>query len=248
MIRTIIIVLSVLFTAPLWAQEKEYKPEDTEVWEPVPKIVTPGEGNNPPSDAIVLFDGTNLDEWMVEMEGKWVIEDGVVTIHELPEGENKPYNLKSKRKFGSMQLHIEWRAPDVVEGEGQGRGNSGVFIQERYEVQVQDNYDNPTYVNGQAGAIYKQSPPLVNACKKPGEWQTYDIFYTAPEFDEIGIVSKPAYITVVHNGVLIQNHTEIKGTIQYIGLPCYEPHGPASIVLQDHGNPVSFRNIWVRSL
>jgi hypothetical protein len=158
-------------------------------------------------------------------------------------------DIRTTRRFGDCQLHVEWRTPPVATGEGQGRGNSGVFLQERYEVQVLDSFDNRTYSNGQAASIYKQHIPLVNASRPPGEWQTYDIIYTAPRFADDGTVRRPAYMTVLHNGVLAQQHVEVKGTTVYIGQPRYEPHGAAEpLRLQDHGDPVSYRNIWIREL
>ena len=226
-------------------QAQTTDPKDTEVWEPEPRIVTPGKSNAaPPSDAIVLFDGSNLDAWE-NMKGKkagWTIEGNHMTV--------KPGtgNIRTKQSFGDCQLHIEWRAPLVIEGEGQGRGNSGVFLQERYEVQVLDSYNNRTYSNGQAGAIYKQYLPLVNAMRGPGEWQTYDIIFTAPRFNQDGIKVASGRLTVIHNGVLIQNNVEIQGTSEYIGMPKNIAHGDGSIILQDHSNPVSFRNIWIRPL
>jgi hypothetical protein len=158
-------------------------------------------------------------------------------------------NIKTKQKFGDCQLHIEWRSPTEIKGEGQGRGNSGIFLMEKYELQVLDSYESKTYVNGQAGSIYKQLPPLVNATRAPGEWQTYDVIFTAPRFYENGQVKSQATITVFHNGVLVQNNSTIWGSTQYIGIANYEKHDDkASIVLQDHGNPVSYRNIWIRGL
>lgn len=225
-----------------WTQTTD--PKDTEVWKPVPLVVQAGQGTAPPSDAIILFDGTGLNNW-VSKDGApaaWSVEDGAMTV---VAGTG---DIFSRRHFGDVQLHLEWRTPAVVESEGQGRGNSGVFLQSRYEVQVLDNYQNKTYPNGQAGAVYKQYIPLVNACRPPGEWQSYDIFYTAPRFNQDGIRIQPAYLTVVHNGVLIQNHVAIQGTTEYIGLPKNKAHGHAPIQLQDHGNPVSYRNIWVREL
>jgi hypothetical protein len=219
-------------------------PKATEVWEPVPRLVESKANHLPPSDAIVLFNGSDLSQW-AHRNGdpvKWKLEDGAMTVV------GGTGSIFSKEKFGDCQLHLEWRTPSVVVGEDQGRGNSGVFLQNRYEVQVLDNYNNKTYSNGQAGSIYKQSIPLVNACRAPGEWQTYDIIYKAPVFNEDGIKVSSAYITVLHNGVLIQNHTEIKGTSEYIGLPKNIAHGEDSIQLQDHSNPVSYRNIWVRRL
>jgi Domain of Unknown Function (DUF1080) len=215
-------------------------PKATEIWSPVPPVVRPGSGAAPPSDAVILFDGTNLVEWR---EPKWKLEDGAVTVVA------KTGSLVTRRGFGDVQLHIEWRTPAKVEGEGQGRGNSGIFLMERYEVQVLDSYENPTYVNGQAGAIYKQHSPLSNASRGPGEWQSYDIVFMAPRFRSDGTVERPATFTVFHNGVLIQNHVEVKGTTTNTGEPKYEAHPPkAPLALQDHGNPVSYRNIWVREL
>jgi hypothetical protein len=239
-----ITALLVFICASLLAQNKK-NPESTELWEPVPSMVTPGEGTAAPSDAVILFDGTNLNEW-TNARGEtagWTVADGCMTV--------KPGTgiIKTKRGFGDCQLHIEWRSPAEVRGEGQGRGNSGIFLQDRYEVQVLDGYGNKTYSNGQAGSIYKQTIPLVNACKKPGEWQVYDIIYQAPRFSENGRIAVPARITVLHNGVVIQNNVEIRGTTPYIGLPEYIPHGMKEpLSLQDHGNLVSYRNIWIREL
>lgn len=222
------------------------KPEDTEVWEPEPEVVTPGTtSQQPPSDAIVLFDGSDLSQWVGNEGGAatWKVEGDAMTV---VKGTGA---IRTKEGFGSVQLHIEWRTPSEVVGESQGRGNSGIFLQDRYEVQVLDNYNNRTYSNGQAGSIYKQHIPLVNACRPPGEWQTYDIIYKAPEFDAQGKLVKPAYVTVIQNGVLVQNNVELRGPTQYIGQPKYEAHDDKlPIQLQDHGNPVSFRNIWIREL
>jgi hypothetical protein len=219
-------------------------PKATEVHFPQPKKVTPGEGTGAPSDAIVLFDGTNMDEWqhLDGSEAKWDMKDSAMTVVK------SSGNIKTKRQFGDMQLHLEFRTPAIVKGEGQLRGNSGVFFQERYEVQVLDNYGNKTYSNGQVGSIYKQSIPLANAAKKPGEWQTYDIIYTAPRFNKDGIRVAAGRVTVIHNGIVIQNNTEIQGSTEYIGLPKNAPHGNGSLMLQDHGDKVSYRNIWVREL
>ena len=216
-------------------------PKATEVWEPEPRIVDPGKTNlSPPSDAIIL----DADDFQHRNGSavKWDIEGGVMTV------KKGTGPIFTKESFGDIQLHLEWRAPSVIESEDQGRGNSGVFLQNRYEVQVLDSYENRTYSNGQAGSIYKQYMPLVNAMRAPGEWQTYDIIFDAPEFNSDGIRIKPGYITVIHNGVLIQNHVEIQGTSEYIGLPKNIAHGDAPIQLQDHSNPVSFRNIWLRKL
>jgi hypothetical protein len=222
-------------------------PKATEVWEPVPKIITPVTGNKPPSDAIVLFDGKDLSQWQTEKDGspaKWKVDkDGAMTV---AKGTG---NIQTKNGFGSCQLHIEWRTPSKVEGDGQGRGNSGIFLMGRYELQVLDSYGNITYSNGQAGSIYKQHIPLANASLKPGEWQKYDVIFTAPKFNADSTVASPARITVLHNGVLIQNNIELKGSTEYIGPPSYKAHADKMpLALQDHGNPVSFRNIWVREL
>lgn len=227
------------------AQEKpDWKPKMTEVWEPEPQKVDPGNSSTPPSDAITLFEGTDLAEWESVNGGKakWEVENGILTV------EPKTGDIRTKRSFGDVQLHIEWRTPAQIESKGQGRGNSGIFLQNRYEVQVLDSYNNRTYSNGQAGSIYKQHIPLVNASRGPGEWQEYDIIYTAPVFSEDGSVKYPARITLLHNGVLIQNNVTIQGDTKYIGLPEYVKHGKGQIILQDHNNKVSFRNIWVREL
>lgn len=241
-----------LFSAVgVWAQTPEpmeMKPEMTEIWDPEVEVVTPGEDPvNAPSDAIILFDGTDLSrEWTSQDGGEpqWIVENGAVTV------KRGTGVIKTKRVFEDFQLHIEWRSPSEVKGESQGRGNSGVFLQERYEIQVLDNYQNRTYRNGQAASVYKQNAPLVNACKAPGEWQTYDIIYTAPRFKEDGTYFTPPTVTVLHNGVLVQNNYQLRGPTEYIGIPEYnvQEHGPGSIMLQDHGNPVSFRNIWIREL
>ncbi len=219
-------------------------PKDTEVWEPEPRVVATD--TSIPSDAIILFDGTNLEAWESANANKggakWTIKEDAMFV---APGTG---DIKTKQTFGDIQLHIEFRTPKRVESEGQGRGNSGVFLQERYEVQVLDSYQNRTYSNGQAGSIYKQYLPLVNAARGPGEWQTYDIIFTAPRFNKDGIKIASGYLTVIHNGVLIQNHVEIQGTTEYIGMPKNNAHGKASIKLQDHGNLVSYRNIWVREL
>lgn len=245
---TLIFLLILTFGQALFGQGKnreEMDPSVTEVWTPVPPKVTPGKNMTPPSDAIVLFDGKDLSKW-VSADGsaaKWEVKDGAATVV------RGTGTITSKQSFGDMQLHIEWRAPSTVVGDGQGRGNSGIFLMSKYEVQVLDCYDNVTYSNGQTASIYKQHVPLANACLPPGEWQTYDIIFDAPVFDEKGNLRRPAYVTVIHNGVLALNHAEIRGSTQYKGLPSYEAHdAKMPIVLQDHGNPVSFRNIWVREL
>jgi hypothetical protein len=226
------------------------------MYSPVPPVVTPGKTNsNAPSDAIVLFDGKNLDQWRsvkdTTMPAKWIVAHDIITV------DKSGGNIETKQSFTDYQLHIEWRIPENITGEGQARGNSGVFLASTgpgdagYELQVLDNYNNSTYVNGQAGSLYKQSIPLANACKKPGEWQSYDVVWTAPRFNDDGSLKTPAYATVFHNGVLVQNHTELKGQTVYIGQPFYKKHGPCPIKLQAHGDksePISYRNIWVRQL
>jgi hypothetical protein len=233
------------------AQEEDpmkMEPQMTEIWDPEVEKITPGETPmDAPSDAIVLFDGVDINnEWTNKDGGKveWLVENGAVTV---VKGTGI---IKTKRVFEDCQLHIEWRSPAEVVGESQGRGNSGVFLQGIYEVQVLDNYNNRTYRNGQAGSVYKQHPPLVNACKAPGEWQVYDIIYTAPRWNENGTYFTPPTVTVLHNGVLVQNNVEVRGPTVYVGVPEYavEKHGPGPIQLQDHGNPVSYRNIWIREL
>jgi hypothetical protein len=233
------------------------KPEETEVWEPVPPIVTPGATcTAPPADAIVLFDGKNLDEWVSAQDhspAKWIVHDGIVTVSKAP----GVGNIETKRSFKDYQLHIEWRIPENITGSSQARGNSGVFLastgpgDDGYELQVLDSYNNKTYVNGQAASIYKQSAPLVNPNRKPGEWQTYDVVWTAPTFNDDGTLKTPAYVTVFFNGVLVQNHFELKGQTLYVGKPFYKKYDTAPIKLQAHGDksePLSFRNIWVREL
>jgi len=225
------------------------KPEATEYYEPKVPVVTPGKNGAPPSDAIVIFDGTSLDNWVSAKDSTsaapWHLnKDGSMTVAD------KTGDIMTKQNFGDMQLHIEWRSPLPVQREGQNRGNSGIFLNGIYEVQVLDQNDNPTYVNGQVGSIYKHGPPLAMASVPTGEWNTYDIIYHLPEFNADGGKIKSATVTVIHNGVVIQDHTEIKGTTPYIGWPKNPPHGKGPIKLQDHGDDsrVSYRNIWVREL
>jgi hypothetical protein len=242
--------------APVLAQQPTPpKPQDTEVWKPVPRIVTPGAIDSaPPSDAIVLFDGKNLNNWVSSQDhspARWIVARGALTV-------NKPAgNIETKRTFRNYQLHIEWKIPKNITGSGQARGNSGVFLASTgpgdagYELQVLDSYNNATYVNGQGGSIYKQSPPLVNPSRKPGEWQSYDVVWTAPVFNANGSLKTPAYVTVFFNGVLVQNHFQLKGQTLYVGQPFYKKYDRAPIKLQAHGDksePISFRNIWVRPL
>jgi hypothetical protein len=251
-------LLTLAFAASLCAQQPTApKPEDTEVWTPVPKVVTPGAtAYAPPSDAIILFDGRNLDEWVSTQDkppAQWTVADGILTVKKAP----GIGNIETRRAFRNYQLHIEWRIPANITGSGQARGNSGVFLastgpgDDGYELQVLDSYNNATYVNGQAASIYKQSAPLVNANRKPGEWQSYDILWTAPTFNTDGSLKSPAFVTVFFNGVLVQNHFQLQGQTLYIGKPFYKPYDRAPIKLQahgDHSEPLSFRNIWVREL
>lgn len=230
-----------IFVISCYSQE----PEETEDWSRKPEIVTPGKATLPPSDAIVLYgDAEDIVNWENDKGGpaKWKAKNFLTVVP-------KTGVIKTKQKFEDVQLHIEWRVPKEVKGEGQGRGNSGVYLMGKYEVQVLDSYENETYYNGQAGSIYKQHIPLVNACRPPGKWQSYDIIFKAPRFKDDGILESPAYVTVIHNGVLIQNHVELKGPTEFIGKPSYKPHpDKLPLVLQDHSNPVSYRNIWIREL
>lgn len=241
------------------AQPPRARPEDTEFYTPVPPVVTPapnaGLTSGAPSDAIVLIGGRDLSQWVTVSDGspaRWTVGDsGVVTV-------NKPTgNIETRRRFTNYQMHLEWRVPPNVTGTGQARGNSGVFLASTgkgdsgYELQIMDSYQNPTYTNGQAGSIYKQYAPLANPSRRPGEWQGYDVVWTAPVFNADGSLKSPAYVTAYDNGVLVQDHVALKGQTLYIGQPSYTAHGPAPIKLQAHGDPsppLSFRNMWVREL
>ena len=248
--------LLLLAGAALAQETKEYpkpepmKPKMTEFWTPQPAIVTPGDQAtcSAPSDALVLFDGKDLSAWEKQDHSPagWDVHDGVMTVNK------KAGNIQTKESFGSFQLHIEWCVPPMGEEfKSQSRGNSGVYLQNMYEIQVLDNFKNETYVNGQAGSIYKQTPPLVNAMRAPGEWNVYDIIYTAPVFKEDGSYLYRPRVTVIHNGVVVQNNTEILGTTEYIGVPKVKVHGDGPILLQSHGDPspaISFRNIWIRRM
>jgi hypothetical protein len=250
-----ILALVTMAALPALAQQQPAgKPEDTEVWTPVPKIVTPGATNAaPPSDAIVLFDGRGLTEWVTSSDttkpAGWTVRNGVMTVNKAAG------DIQTKRRFTNYQIHLEWRVPVGITGSGQARGNSGLYLgalpDGGYELQILDSYRNATYVNGQAGSIYKQSIPLANAMRKPGEWQVYDVIWTAPVFNADGSLKSPAYLTALHNGVVVQNHVALKGDTKYIGAPAYTAHGALPIRLQAHGDPsppISFRNIWVREL
>ncbi len=248
-------MLFVCAAASATAQGTKPRPEDTEVWKPVPRVVTPGRTDlDAPSDAIVLFDGHDESQWVDVRDhspAKWDVHDGILTVNK------HAGNIETRRSFTNYQLHLEWRVPEGITGSGQARGNSGVFLastgpgDDGYEIQVLDSYDNATYVNGQAAAIYKQYPPLVNAMRKPGQWNVYDIIWTAPTFKSDGSLDTPAYVTAFQNGVLVQDHVALLGPTLYIGKPSYKAHGPEPIKLQAHGDPsapISFRNIWVRPL
>ena len=252
-----IVGISFLVIMCQWSSaQQQGDPKLTEVWTPVPREIASGKScGEAPSDAIILFDGKNLNEWISTRDStkgaEWTINDNAFTV------KKGTGNIQTKRKFMEYQLHIAWLIPEKISGSGQSRGNSGIFLagfgrgDNGYELQVVDSYKNPTYVNGQAGSIYKQSAPLVNANRPPGQWQYYDIVWTAPRFNEDGTLKSPARVTAFLNGILIQNNTEIQGPTLYIGKPSYRKHGAAAIKLQDHGDPsepISFRNIWVREL
>jgi len=260
-VRSVLVVFTALLTGPVLAATPDPtstpapRPEDTEQWQPVPPVVTPGATETAaPSDAIVLFDGKALGDWVASVDhtpARWPVHDGVFTV------DKSLGNIETKRQFRNYQLHLEWRIPPGVEGSGQLRGNSGIFLastgpeDQGYEVQILDSWQNSTYVNGQAASVYKQSPPLANATTPPGTWQRYDIVWTAPVFSKEGALTTPAYVTVFHNGVLVQDHYALKGETRYIGAPAYSAHGRAPIKLQSHHDPsapISFRNIWVREL
>lgn len=252
---TVLFIFS--FSTIVLAQEEFPKPgemehEMSEFWLPQPTIVTPGSNKciDPtpaPSDADILFDGKDLSKWKGAKTdtAKWIVADGVFTVNK------GTGSIETKKHYGDFQLHVEWKVPVVITGSSQFRGNSGVILQGIYEVQVLDNYMNKTYANGQAGSIYKQTAPLVNAMKKPGEWNVYDIIYTAPTFKKDSTYRTYPYVTVVHNGIVVQNNTRINGTTPYVGFPKVKMHGEGPIILQDHGDPseaISFRNIWIREL
>ncbi len=251
------LLLLAVGTTAVAQQAAEQNPKATEAWAPVPSVVTPGATvGAPPSDAIVLFDGKNLNEWASAQDhtpARWFVRRGVMAVNKAP----GVGNIETRRRFRDYQLHIEWRIPADITGSGQYRGNSGVFLASTgpgdagYELQVLDSYRNSTYVNGMAGSLYKQSIPLANAARRPGEWQSYDVVWTAPRFNADGTPKSPAYATVFWNGVLVEDHFELQGQTLFIGRPFYEAFDEAPIKLQAHGDPsepISFRNIWVRAL
>jgi hypothetical protein len=225
----------------------------TELYTPVPPVVTPAARfGEPPSDAVILFNGKNLEEWVKVSDGSpadWIVSGDIFTVNK------KSGNIQTKRTFTNYQLHLEYRIPANITGEDQARGNSGLFLastgkgDDGYELQILDNFNNKTYTNGQVGSVYKQGTPLANPCRKPGEWQTYDIAWVAPVFNSDGTLVSPAKVTAFLNGVLVQDNFELKGQTRYRGKPYYKMHGPSPIKLQAHGDksePISFRNIWIR--
>ena len=255
--RIVLSLLAIGMVVVVSAQEKkkEYpkpeamRPAMTEFWTPQPKVVTPGDSktNSAPSDAIVLFDGSNLDAWKSDRGGEadWTVHDGVFTV------DKSKGDILTKQSFGSFQLHLEWCVPENITGTSQARGNSGVFLQDKYEIQILDCYNNETYSNGQTGSVYKQVIPKANAMRKPGEWNVYDIIYNAPVFNTDGTYKVHPTVTVIQNGIVLLNHFVIQGTTEYIGHPRVVPHGDGPIRLQMHGDPsepISFRNIWLREL
>jgi len=242
-IHNIFIALTlILACTELIAQEQKI----TELWKKEPSKVLTNEIGTPPSDAVVLFDGTNLSNFSSpdRSEPTWIIEDGYMMVNV-----KSRKGILTKQKFGSCQLHIEWMTPIQDLDSGQLKGNSGIFFMDRYEVQILDSWENKTYSNGQASSIYKQHIPLVNASKKPGEWQVYDIVFTAPQFSDSGTLISPARFTIFHNGVLVQNNVSLLGQTRFVGMPYYEKHDiKEPLFIQNHGDEVSFRNIWVREL
>lgn len=241
----LLMILPMIVVQAACGQTREWVPEDTEFYEPVPPIIESAPVfREAPSDAIILFNGTDFTAWESVQGGdvEWDLANGAMTV------EPGTGNIVTKGQFGSIQLYLEWKSPEEIDGDGQGRGNSGVFLQRRYEVQVLDMYENETYTNGMAASIYKQHVPYANVASPRGEWNTYNIIFEAPEFRKNGSVKKPAYITVFWNGVLVQHKAEVQGSTEYIGPPSYTMHGEDRIELQDHSDRVSFRNIWLRKL
>ena len=237
--------LALIFFAGCTAQ-KTYQWEVHDMNRPRPEVVTPGENTSqPPSDAIILFDGTDLSQWESakdSSDAKWLVKEGYMEVAK------KAGNIQTKKKFGDYQLHIEWATPAKISGKSQGRGNSGIFLAGTYEVQVLDSYKNDSYPDGQAAGIYGQKPPLVNVCRPPGKWQSYDIIFHRPIFKNEKLV-KPATVTVLQNGVLVQDNWTIEGITFHKKRAEYRPHADRMpLELQDHGNPIRYRNIWLREL
>ncbi|RRA47418.1 DUF1080 domain-containing protein [Acidipila sp. EB88] len=252
------VALTVSLTAGAQAPGDSHpKHEDTEFYQPVPPVVTPAATvGMPPSDAVVLFNGTDTRQWVAAadatMPADWDVHDGVMTVKKGGVG-----NIQTRQRFRDYQVHLEWKIPTSIQGQGQARGNSGLFLASTgpgdagYELQILDNYNNPTYTNGMLGSLYKQATPLANAARKPGEWSSYDVIWTAPRFNADGTVKTPAFATVLENGVLVENHFQLKGETLYVGQPFYKAFDSAPIKLQAHGDssePISFRNIWVREI
>lgn len=250
--------LTLLISIGANAQQQKMKHEETELYTPVPAVVTPGKScGDAPSDAIILFDGSNLNSWESANDttkpADWVIKKGTLTVNK------KAGSIQTKQRFMDYQIHVEWQEPKDIQGSDQARGNSGLFLastgkgDDGYEMQILDNYNNKTYTNGQAGSIYKQNAPLVNPNRPPGDWQSYDVVWTAPRFNEDGTLKTLARVTAFFNGLLVQNNFELKGPTRFIGIPTYENavRGPYPVKLQSHGDdskPISFRNIWIRPL
>jgi hypothetical protein len=240
--RILFLTIYIVFSLSSFAQ---WTPQQTEWYYPEPVKIAPGKTpGSPPADAVILFDGTGLSKW-VNGKGEtpeWTVSGNILSVKPGAGG------IYTKEHFGDCQLHVEFRSPAPEKYDGQNRGNSGIILMGRYEVQVLDGDNNHTYVNGMVGSIYKQSAPLVNAYTKNGEWQVYDIYWTAPKFGAGGILEAPAVITVVLNGIVVQNNYILKGHTPYTGLPEYNAHGRLPLMLQDHGTTVSYRNIWIRNL
>src|SRR5258708_4396879 len=249
-----LLVLAALFSfgAAMCAAQVEPKWEIHDGNRPVPVVVTPGSASTQeapgkaPSDAVILFDGKDLSQWVVKKDGspaKWKVENGYFEVAA------KTGDMRTKESFGDCQLHVEFSEPNPPNGEDQDRGNSGVFLMGLYEIQVLDSYQSKTYADGQASAVYGQYPPLVNASRGPGQWQTYDIIWYGPRFDAAGKVARPAHVTVFHNGVLVQDNVELTGPTGHHARPPYTPTPEKlPLALQDHNHPVRYRNIWIREL
>jgi len=247
---------SALFSKSATAQDatRRPRPEDTEVWRPVPPVVrvpATAAQTPPPSDAIILFDGSSLDAWVNARDSQpagWTVADGLMTVNK------RAGDIRTKQSFRDFQIHLEWRVPTHITGEGQARGNSGLFLATAgsgYELQILDSYQNETYVNGMAGSMYKQAIPLANPTRPPGEWQVYDVIWRAPRFDAAGALVDSARVTVFFNGVLVQDNFAMRGETRFIGAPTSRPYERSPILLQSHGDPsppISFRNIWLREL